>query len=73
MTNTERADAALIALDRYSIDKDGPGRHPVEMPEIGEAMIDLITDLKHLARREGVDFDAVLRMAGRNYFKEARA
>lgn len=68
MTNKERADAALIALDRY----DGGGRHPVEKEEIGEAMIDLIADLKHLARREGVDFDEVLRMAGRHYFEEAR-
>jgi len=73
MTNAERADAALIALDRYSIDKDGPGNHPVEMGEIQEAMIDLIADMKHLARREGVNFDEVLRMAGRHYFEEARA
>ena len=69
MTNTERADAALIALDRY----DGGGRHPVEKEEIGEAMTDLIADLKHLAHREGIDFNAVLRMAGQHYFEEAEA
>ena len=72
MTN-ERADAAFIALDRYSIDKDGPGSSPVETAEIEEAMIDLIADLKYLARREGVDFNAVLRMAGQHYFEEAGA
>jgi len=73
MTNAERADAALIALDRYYIDKDGPGNRPVEMGEIQEAMIDLVADLKHLAHREGIDFNAVLRMAGQHYFEEAGA
>jgi len=66
MTNAERADAALIALDRY----DGGGRHPVEKEEIEEAMVDLIADLRHLAQRESIDFGSVFRMAGHNYFEE---
>ena len=74
MTNTERADAALAALGQHTA---LAFRHavpaPVEAAEIEEAMIDLIADLKHLAHREGIDFNAVLRMAGQHYFEEARA
>lgn len=74
MTNTERADAALAALGQHTA---SAYRHavpaPVEAAEIEEAMIDLIADLKHLARREGIDFNAVLRMAGQHYFEEAGA
>lgn len=69
MTNNERADAALAALGQHT--RAVPA--PVEAAEIEEAMIDLIADLKHLARREGVDFNAVLRMAGQHYFEEAIA
>jgi len=67
MTNTKRADAALAALGQHA----APA--PVEAAEVEEAMIDLIADLKHLAHREGVDFNAVLRMAGQHYFEEAKA
>jgi hypothetical protein len=74
MTNTERADAALAALGQHTA---SAYRHavpaPVEAAEIEEAMIDLIADLKHLAHREGIDFNAVLRMAGQHYFVEAGA
>ena len=66
MTNAERADAALIALDRY----DGGGRHPVEKEEIEEAMVDLIANLEHLAKREGVSFVGVLGMAMRHVIEE---
>ena len=74
MTNTERADAALAALGQHTAQTY---RHavpaPVEAAEIEEAMIDLIADLKHLAHREGIDFNAALRMAGQHYFEETRA
>jgi len=70
MTNAERADAALTALGHHVKAKDYSEPEPVETAEIEEAMVDLIADLKHLAKREGINFDAVLRMAGRHYFEE---
>jgi len=74
MINKERADAALAALGQHTAQTfQNAVPAPVETAEIEEAMIDLIADLKHLAHREGVDFNAVLRMAGQHYFEEARA
>jgi len=69
MTNKERADAALVALWEFDKAKGNDGILN-DAPIVQETMIDLIADLKHLARREEIDFDAVLRMAGRHYFEE---
>lgn len=73
MTNAERADIALDALECHVKGKDYSAASPAEAAEIEESMVDVIADLKHLAHREGVDFNAVLRMAGRHYFEEVRA
>ncbi|MBE3118066.1 MAG: hypothetical protein IMZ50_04820 [Candidatus Atribacteria bacterium] len=73
MTNIERADAALAALGQHTAQayrRAVPA--PATAAEIEEAMIDLIADMKHLARREGVNFDEALRMAGHHYFEESR-
>ena len=69
MTNHERADTALVALWEYDKAKGNDGVLN-DSPIVEETMIDLIADLKHLAKREGINFDAVLRMAGRHYFEE---
>lgn len=60
MTNDQRADNAQAALDAYG---DARGENDTAETD----MIDLISDLGHLARREGIDFRKVLLNAEVHY------
>ena len=69
MTNTERADAALVALWEYDKAKGNDGVLN-DVPIVQETMIDLIADLEHLAKREGISFVGVLSMARKHVIEE---
>lgn len=58
MSNNERISRANAAFTSY----DKAWGHPREA-SIEEMLIDLVTDLGHLARSESVDFGRVLRCA----------
>lgn len=66
MTNGRRIWAAQTALDHYRRAKDG--REPSERDEADFS--DLLADLMHYARREGIDFAAELGRAERNVASE---
>jgi len=71
MTISQRADAALAALGQHTgqaYRRAVPA--PVEKGEIEEAMIDLVADLEHLAKREEISFVGVLSMARRHVIEE---
>lgn len=65
-TNDDRADWAQTALDAFARETR-MDTAPEEPPTI---MQDLLTDLMHLADREGYDFDNILRMARGNWEEE---
>lgn len=72
MTNAERADAAMIALEWHAAEKDGTGTTDMTVPGVlEEEMIDLLADLEHLAHRKGIFFESILRIA-RGHFAEER-
>lgn len=62
MTNSERADRALGIL--YNTD---------DFDTVETAMIDLVADLHHLAKREGIDFAQVLHHARLHHLTESDA
>ena len=70
MTNAERAGAAQVALGWHAVEKDGEKPDMTVPGVLEEAMIDLIADLEHLAKREGVSFVGVLSMARKHIIEE---
>ena len=71
MTNTERADAAMIALEWHAAEKDGKGTTDMTVPGVlEEEMTDLLADLEHLAMRENINFADVKERALRHVFEE---
>lgn len=62
--NQARAAAAAQALNSYQIAKNGT----VELSQsMKEALIDLLSDLRHFADAAGIDFDAADRLALDHY------
>jgi len=59
-TNGMRADRAALAFQRYESDCEGE-----------EKLIDQLTDLQHLAHREGWDFERALGFAHLHFDAEA--
>lgn len=70
MTNAERADAAMIALEWHATEKDGNAPDMTIKGVLEEEMTDLLADLEHLAKREDINFDAVLRIARLHVIEE---
>lgn len=64
--NHRRAEAAAFALDAYCRAKGIDGLVSFE-----EALIDLLTDLRHLSPGRGVDFDSVIRISAYHFDEEA--
>lgn len=58
ITNKDRATRAKKALKSYA------------GSEGGEAVIDVLTDIRHLCDQEGTDFYSFLRMSYQNYIAE---
>jgi hypothetical protein len=63
--NHGRAEAASFALDAYCRAKGIDGLVSFE-----EALIDLLTDLRHLSPCRGVDFDSVIRISAYHFEEE---
>ena len=68
------ADRAAAALGHYN---DNVLRNPSSVGDEGsdefkEAMRDLLTDLRHLAFRSGIDFEEQNDVAGRRYYEEVQ-
>jgi hypothetical protein len=66
IANERRANAARAALDAYGKTK---GYASGQRQDLRERMIDLLTDLRHLARESGIDFDSMSSMS-RFHFDE---
>ena len=64
--NEERAELAEEALNAFDIASDEPGGLSDE-----ELLLDLLTNLRHWAKREGLDFDKADSMAEVHYLVEA--
>lgn len=63
LTNDERAATALAALEsqeKYHDGEDG----------LGDMIVDLVSDLLHLARRNDIEPDYIIRMAQVHYDAE---
>jgi hypothetical protein len=71
MTNAEKADAAMIVLKWRAAERDGSAPGMDIKGVLEEEMIDLLADLKHLAKREGVDFIRALHMASDHFLEES--
>lgn len=69
-TNSERTEWAAHALDIHLDQKGELPRHHLWGEEVEGPIIDLITDLLHLAEAHDLDTDAILRMATFNYEAE---
>lgn len=65
--NQQRASAASSALHAYSQFQGIQGRSASVPYE--EAMIDLLTDLRHLSARFEIDFEKILRIS-QSHFEE---
>jgi len=70
MTNAERAGAAQVALGWHAVEKDGEKPDMTVVGVLEEEMIDLLADLEHLAKQEGISFVGVLSMARRHVIEE---
>ena len=70
--NWKAADRAAVALQSYhdEISVDGSSYGDEGSEEFSEAMQDLLTDLRHLAFRAGVDFLDLNEAASRRYMEE---
>jgi hypothetical protein len=64
--NHERAGAASSALDAYLRAKDIEG-----LVSFDEALIDLLTDLRHFSVLRGLDFDSAVRISEFHFEEEA--
>lgn len=67
--NRERANAASMALAAYMQAKDLDG-DPCPQ-SMSETMIDLLTDLRHFAATEAIDFGAAIRISEYHYDEES--
>ncbi len=68
-TNQQRTDAASEALAAYMQAKGLDG-DPCPQ-SLSETMTDLLTDLRHFAATEEIDFDAAVRMSEYHYDEES--
>jgi len=68
-TNQQRTDAASMALAAYMQAKGLDG-DPCPQ-SLSETMTDLLTDLRHFAATEEIDFDAAVRMSEYHYDEES--
>jgi len=63
-TNASRIDRARLAIDAHW---GNTGHEPLE-----EKLTDLLTDLRHLSREQGIDFEAAL-LSSENHFQSEPA
>lgn len=75
---SKQADRATTALEAYFKTQDYADEFEVSHPEDTPALLriaitDLVTDLEHLATRDGLDFNAVVNDARANYAREEAA
>lgn len=64
--NTRRADNAIRAIDAYA----GAEHEPQWVDQIVDQMQDLLSDLRHLAARMGIDFDDIDERAANRFAEE---
>jgi hypothetical protein len=69
-TNQQRTDAASLALAAYmqakGLDEDA------SLQSLSETLTDLITDLRHYAAAEEIDFGAAVRISEYHYDEESQ-
>ncbi len=68
-TNQQRTDAASMALAAYMQAK-GLDEDPC-LQSLSETMTDLLTDLRHFAATEEIDFGAAVRISEYHYDEES--
>jgi len=69
MTNQQRTDAASMAMAAYMQTKGLDGDPSPQ--SLSETMTDLLTDLRHFAATEEIDFGAAVRMSEYHYDEES--
>lgn len=68
-SNRSRRALAAKTLRHYA--EDGPGLDELKY-DPRSVLVDLMTDLRHLAAQRGVDWEAVVRLADMHFAEEVR-